>query len=301
MALKGIDISGWQPDINLAKVPADFVIVKATEGINFTSSSFTKQMKAAEKAGRLLGVYHYINGAGAEKEMIHFYNTIKPWLGKAIVCLDWESGGNTAWRNEGYLKKCIEKIKALTKKTIIVYASQSVFPTKLCSETGCKKWIAQYANDKTTGYQSTPWNEGSYSCLIRQYSSHGRLTGYSGNLDLNKAYCTKAEWEKLAGKTATSASKPSTSTPAMKYTKGNYKTITSGLRVRTGAGTNYPIKKKSQLTANGKANSDVNGLLKKNVPLTVSEVKKVGNDYWGKIPSGWVAIEYKGKKYCKKI
>ena len=34
MELNGIDISGYQANIDLSKVAADFVIVKATEGIS---------------------------------------------------------------------------------------------------------------------------------------------------------------------------------------------------------------------------------------------------------------------------
>ena len=60
----------------------------------------------------------------------------------------------------------------------------------------CGLWIAQYANMDQTGYQATPWNEGAYSCAIRQYSSAGRLSGYNGNLDLNKFYGDKNTWMK---------------------------------------------------------------------------------------------------------
>lgn len=53
----------------------------------------------------------------------------------------------------------------------------------------------------TSCYQTTPWNEGAYSCAIRQYSSVGKLNGYNGHLDLNKAYFDKAQWKKYASKT----------------------------------------------------------------------------------------------------
>ena len=39
MAMNGIDISSWQRDINLSAVKADFVIVKATEGIGYVDKS----------------------------------------------------------------------------------------------------------------------------------------------------------------------------------------------------------------------------------------------------------------------
>ena len=61
-------------------------------------------------------------------------------------------------------------------------------------------WIAQYANNNQTGYQESPWNEGAYACAMRQYSSHGRLSGYNGDLDLDKFYGDREAWNKYAGK-----------------------------------------------------------------------------------------------------
>ena len=39
MALNGIDISNWQSGINLAVVPCDFVVIKATEGTGYVNPS----------------------------------------------------------------------------------------------------------------------------------------------------------------------------------------------------------------------------------------------------------------------
>lgn len=82
-----------------------------------------------------------------------------------------------------------------------------------------------------------------------------------------------------------------------KYTTGTYRVTASLLNVRTGAGTNYAKKTFTQLTANAQAqnkklgNAKANGLLKGTV-CTVNQVS--GN--WGKIPSGWICLDY-----CKKI
>lgn len=82
-----------------------------------------------------------------------------------------------------------------------------------------------------------------------------------------------------------------------KYTLGTYKVTASLLHVRTGAGTNYAKKTYNQLTSNAQeqnkdlGNSKANGLLK-GCKCTVSEIK----DNWGKIPSGWICLDY-----CQKI
>lgn len=213
MSLDGIDISGWQDGIDISKVPCDFVIVKATQGNSYVSKSYNAQVDGATRAGKLLGVYHYIDGSGAAAEMKHFHTTIKPVIGRAIICLDWEAEQNKAWGNVSYLEQCIKELKKLTDKAIFIYAGPYQNDVwSLASKYGCRTWKAHYANyNVMNGYQK-PWNEGAYHCDIRQYSGNGRLPGFNGALDLNRAYLSASEWTELSGGTYTQApEQPSTS------------------------------------------------------------------------------------------
>ena len=198
MALNGIDVSNWQNGIDLSVVTADFVICKATEGTYYISPDCARQVEQAKGAGRLTGVYHYINGAGAEAEADFFLANIANWVGNTVLCADWEAGGNSAWGDLDYLRRFCQRIIDRTGVIPMVYASQSVFPwgTAEALNAGC--WVAQYADNSITGYQDAPWNEGAYGCAIRQYSSSGRLDGYGGNLDLNKFYGDAGAWMKYA-------------------------------------------------------------------------------------------------------
>ena len=90
----------------------------------------------------------------------------------------------------------LAELLGVSMDRIGIYASKSVFPWNL---TTAKTWVAQYADMNPTGYQDAPWNEGAYDCAIRQYSSCGRLDGWAGNLDINKCYISRAEWEAMAG------------------------------------------------------------------------------------------------------
>ena len=198
MALQGIDISNWQKGINLDALAIDFAICKATQGASYVSPDCDRQMQQAMKRGLLVGVYHYINGAGVDAEAKHFANSIKGYIGKAIIALDWEGEQNSAWGKTSYLDALVAKVKELTGVTPLIYASRSAFPWEVAKKHGCGTWVAQYANMNATGLQGTPWNEGAYSCTIRQYSSCGRLNGWSGNLDLNKAYIDAAQWQQFA-------------------------------------------------------------------------------------------------------
>ena len=196
--LNGIDVSNWQNGINLAAVPADFVICKATQGNSYVSPDCVRQVEQGAAAGKLIGTYHYISGSGAVAEADFYLNNIKNWIGKYMMCLDWESNQNSQWGNESYLKQVAQRIIERTGIPPVIYVQQSRLSAvkPIADELNCGLWVAQYANMNQTGYQDTPWNEGAYSCAIRQYSSAGRLSGYSGNLDLNKFYGDKNAWMK---------------------------------------------------------------------------------------------------------
>ena len=82
-----------------------------------------------------------------------------------------------------------------------------------------------------------------------------------------------------------------------KYTIGRYKVNCDVLTVRNGPGTNYKWKEFNNLTSNAKTQNrdkskvEVNGLVR-GVECDITSVS--GN--WGKIPSGWICLDY-----CKKV
>lgn len=220
--MNGIDISNRQNGINLDAVPYDFIIAKATQGKTYVSPDCARQVEQARARGKLFGVYHYIDGSGAIGEADFFIDNIKNWVGEGMLCLDWERNQNSAWGNEDYLRQVAQRVIDRTGIPPVIYVQQSRMAQvkPIADALNCALWIAQYANMNATGYQDAPWNEGAYSCAIRQYSSCGRLSGYSGNLDLNKAYMDAAAWKKYAnpsgGASAPSPapSKPSASAPS---------------------------------------------------------------------------------------
>jgi len=196
--MNGIDIAKYQKGINLAIVPCDFVIVKATQGISYVSPTFKAQIEQALLLGKLIGVYHYSGGGGAVPEAKHFINTVRDYIGKAILALDWEGGQNPNFKNPGYAKEFLATVKKETGITPFIYMSKSV-----CRQYDWNPayplWCAQYKNKNQTGYQENPWtDDGGYGawkdCKIFQYTSKGRLPNYQGDLDLDLAYITKEEW-----------------------------------------------------------------------------------------------------------
>ena len=122
----------------------------------------------------------------------------------------------------------------------------------------------------------------------------------------NADKCGDAIASAIAGKTVagtTSAGSapvaaPTTAPSGPSYRTGTvYTLLADHLRVRTGPGTGYATKSRKQLTANAKTNAYANGTLKKGTRVTCKDVRKNGSDIWIKIPSGWIAAYYGGKKY----
>lgn len=196
--MKGIDVSNWQNGINLAQVDADFVIVKATEGNYYVSPDYERQANQTLSSGKLLGFYHYANGGDPIEEASFFVGKISEYVGKVILCLDWESGNNPNFGilDDSWTREFCSYVESKTGAKPLIYVQQSMMHA-VASE--YPLWVAQYADMNPTGYQDNPWNEESYTCAIRQYSSTGRVAGYDGDLDINKAYFDKSKWVELAG------------------------------------------------------------------------------------------------------
>ena len=266
--MNGIDISAWQGDknIDLAKVPYDFCIIKATEGTDYKNRYFAAHCDAVLKKKKLLGAYHYANGSDPQIEADHFLAYVKKYIGKAVLVLDWEAKNNHQF-GKNDLEWCLKWCNYVYRKTGIkplIYIQKSAM--NAVKKAGYGLWVAQYPDYERTGYQEHPWNEGAYNCLIRQYTSAGKLSGYSGSLDLNKAYISAASWNKLAGK----AKKTSASTTVKKSVNTLAKEVLAG---KWGNGTD----RKNRLTKAGYDYNKVQAAVNKLVKASQLSSEKVIN------------------------
>lgn len=210
MAINGIDISSYQAGIDLSAVPCDFAMVKATQGTGYTNPDCVRAVEQLMALNKGVGTYHYISGGDAVAETNFYIDSIHNWIGKSVIALDWESDQNSAWGNEKYLEQAVINIINRTGIPPMIYVQASRYDqvAEIAKYHNCGLWIAQYADNNQTGYQGSPWNEGAYSCAMRQYSSNGRLNGWNGALDLDKFYGTLDDFKKYYGN-ASKQSSPS--------------------------------------------------------------------------------------------
>lgn len=128
---------------------------------------------------------------------------------------------------------------------------------------------------------------------ITKKSGGWGYTSYKGHKGWISLTYTKKITKKI---TNISSSSSSSSEPS--YRVGTTYTLSADhLTVRVGAGTNNRAKRYSELTANAKENAYDDGTLKRGTRVTCQATKKVGSDVWIRIPSGWIAAYYDGKKY----
>lgn len=205
MSMNGIDISNHQAGLNLAAVPCDFVICKATEGTSFVDKYCDGFVQKAISLGKPFGVYHFASGkSSGRQEAEFFYNNIKGYVGKGILVLDWE--GNAVKRGVSYAKEFLDRLQELTGVKALLYTYNNCVNSYDWSPVvkgDYGLWNAgYYAGYQTMGYNpNAPLKGGTGAwpgAAMYQYTSSGRLPGYSGNLDLDVFYGDRTAWQKYA-------------------------------------------------------------------------------------------------------
>ena len=184
--MKGIDVSGWQGEINFRTVKesgVDFVIVKAGEETVIVDT-WEKNFKNAKEAGLLVGAYWFCTSTtidGAKKEAQMFIGALK---GKQLdfpVYLDIETMGQFN-KGKEFCSQLVETFCSELEKAGYyagVYCSTYWYTNYVNDDIRMKRpnWIAQY-DDKC-------YYNGSFGSW--QYDSD-RVPGVEGDCDRNWGY-----------------------------------------------------------------------------------------------------------------
>lgn len=188
--MDGIDVSAYQADINLTRVRAGFVIVKATEGVGWVSPVLDQQVSAALAAGRRVGVYHFATALNdSDAEAAYFLSRARTWIDRgAVPFLDWEPAGLTGYTD--WALDWVRYVERATGRTVPIYMNHSVsgLPNWPAEAKARPLWLAHYGDDRPyTGYATSfhPPPTPGWRLGLWQYTQRGRLPGYSGDLDLN--------------------------------------------------------------------------------------------------------------------
>lgn len=195
MAIKGIDVSEFQGNIDWDKVKnsgVEFAILKLGNiydyDANYKDSKFDTNYKNAKAKGIKVGVYiyNYCNTVDTLKKGLEW--AIKKLNGKKLdlpFYLDMEDKDIQGETKATLTNQCNEFAKYVKSKGYRagVYANVNWLKNELNPSNFDKDisvWVAQY-------YKECQY-EGKYD--IWQYASNGKVSGISGNCDMNYLYNT---------------------------------------------------------------------------------------------------------------
>ena len=193
---RGIDVSKWNGNIDWAAVKnsgVQFVIIRcgyrgSSQGALIEDPTFKKNIKGAINAGLNVGVYFFtqaVNEVEAVEEASMVINLIKGYNITYPVYLDVEASNGrgdkiSASQRTANIKAFCGTIQNAGYKAG-VYANRTWFTSHIntSSLTNYRIWLAQYAASVT--YNATRYD-------MWQYTSKGKVTGISGNVDMNICY-----------------------------------------------------------------------------------------------------------------
>ena len=208
----GIDVSHWQGSIDWSKVKASgmqFAFMKATESTTYTDTALTANWAGAGSVGMYRGAYHFARpstaAGSAVKQAEYFVSRVGSFqdAGTLPPVLDLEATGGlgvTALRT--WTQTWLTRVEQLTGRVPILYFSPSFWETNLGNSTAFTRyplWIAHY----TTGTPRVPGGWPTWT--FWQRTSSGRVSGISGNVDMNSFNGTTAQLAALANTTGGSS------------------------------------------------------------------------------------------------
>lgn len=188
----GIDVSGYQGEINWDEVEADFAIIRlgyrgTTSGDLFDDSYFEANIKGATEAGIKIGVYFFsqsVTEAEAVEEAQYVLEKIQDYTVDYPIVIDWEytsaedsrTSEVTGAEVTNSVIAFMDYVSSFGYNTA-VYLDDSHLEGFYVMEDleGYDLWYANYDGIPTTDINYT----------ILQYSNTGKTQGIVGNVDQN--------------------------------------------------------------------------------------------------------------------
>jgi GH25 family lysozyme M1 (1,4-beta-N-acetylmuramidase) len=191
----GIDVSKWNGTIDWNAVKnsgVSYVIIRcgyrgSSQGALIDDSTFATNIKGATAAGLKVGVYFFtqaVDEVEAVEEASMVLDRVSGYKISYPIFLDVEPSGGRGDKISADTRTAVCKAFCATIQnagyTAGIYANKTWLTSKLnaSSLSSYKIWLAQYAASPTYTGRYDMW----------QYKSTGKVSGISGNVDMNISY-----------------------------------------------------------------------------------------------------------------
>lgn len=180
--VKGLDLSHHNGDIDFARVAGDsvdFVILKATEGADYTDSCLVRNYQRATRAGLLTGFYHFFRfDRGGVRQGRHFLSVVDTLGTQMPLVIDFEQAGNPDdvdyYRVVGRLRDMAAYLQRHGRR-VMVY----------CNHKDYDRYIRGNFDDLDLWLASGRLPEDDDRRHLWQHSHNGRVAGISTPVDIN--------------------------------------------------------------------------------------------------------------------
>lgn len=182
----GNDISAigqGQVNYDLYKNNSNFVIVKASEGRDFTDPQLSRNQSEARRVGLPLGYYHFARpdkGNSPDQESDKFLSAIGQLHEGEMLVLDFEVSYSDP---VNWCKKWLDIVASKTNGTkplIYLNQSQVTLPWQPVVDAGYGLWIAAYTFDpNNNNFKKGPWP----FAAMQQWTNAQTVPGISTKVD----------------------------------------------------------------------------------------------------------------------
>lgn len=185
---QGIDVSSWQGNIDFASVKnsgIEIVYIKSSEGSSYKDPYFEQNYKNAKANGLKVGFYHYVTARTVEqaKSQANFFaSVISGNEPDCKLAMDFEVFGNLSVNQINEISKAfLETLINATNKEVLIYSNSYSARTIFSKELAIYPlWVANYGVSEPGG--NDKWD----TWVGWQYTSTGRVSGISGNVDRDR-------------------------------------------------------------------------------------------------------------------
>lgn len=201
----GIDVSSHQAGIDFGVVPADFVIVKVTEGTWYVNPAWRDQVASALTNGKRLGLYHFADDDDVSAQVEHFLGQVGGYAGQYPLWLDWEA--DAVPLGPGAAQAWLDACSTRTGTSPGIYLNGVGMRSGDWTQVAARYplWYAGGPDYSSYGqaYSDPVVPDVDYwgAPLIHQYTEDGYLPGWGSHLDLNRLR-DRAAWDAMVGATA---------------------------------------------------------------------------------------------------
>lgn len=198
--LCGFDVSNWQSGLDVSTLPADFLILKASQALSFKDKCFDGFRSAWATTGKPWGAYHFLTHGNVVDQAANFRDVTRAYEGSFVPVVDVEAVSVTSDDVTGFVSQYHEA----TGVWPWVYTSASMVSKFTTDDVRahCGLWVAGYrTNNPRSAFPSGTTAQFPYSVpgTVAAWQFTSRFSVSGGRLiDASVFYGDEGTWRDYA-------------------------------------------------------------------------------------------------------